>query len=131
MEFTKNDVGTISTAQYDFYVTRTAKHDYLNVTNGRTDNEQLFPVGKPGSFSFAEYHFNWLGRLVYSMIGGNGFAKAVDEGKVKGKVVRDSKKNITAIYLTDTSQHILDFIESSKPQDVFDSTTALTRAGGP
>jgi hypothetical protein len=131
MEFKKNDVGSVSSAQYDFFVTRTPKHDYLNVTNGHTDNEQTFPVGRPGSYSFAEYHFNWMGRLVYSMIGGNGFAKAIDEGKLKGIVERDSKKNITAIYLTDSSKRILDFIESSKPQDVFDSTAKLTWVGGP
>jgi len=131
MEFKKNDAGSISSAHYDFYVTRTSKHDYLNVTNGHTDNEQDFPVGKPGTYSFAEYHFNWMGRLVYSMVGGDAFAKAVDEGKLKGKVDRDNKKNVTAIYLTDSSKHILNFIESSKPQDVFQSTAKLTRVGGP
>lgn len=131
MEFTKNDAGRISTAQYDFYVTRTSKHDYLNLTSGHSDNEEIFPVGTHGSYSFAEYHINWMGRLVYSMIGGNGFANAVDQGKVKGKVDRGSKGAVDSIYLTDSSRHILDYIESSKPQDVIDSTIKLRWVGGP
>jgi hypothetical protein len=131
MEFGKDDAGSIATARYDFYITRTPKHSYLNVTNGHSDNEQLFPVGEKGTYIFAEYHFNWMGRLIYSFVGGDGVAKAVDEGKLKGKVDRDSKGALNDITLTDTSKHILDFIESSKPRDVFELTTKLTWVGGP
>jgi hypothetical protein len=132
MEFEKNDVGSISSAHYDFYVTRTPKHSYLNVTNGQSDNEQVFPVSKPGIYSFAEYHFNWLGELVYSMVGGDGIAKAVDQGKLKGKVDRGSKGEVDNIYLTDTSKRMLDYIESSKPKDAFIvPPMKMSKIGGP
>jgi hypothetical protein len=131
MELTKNDAGQVASAKYDFFVTRSSKHDYLNVTNGHSSDESVFSIGRGGTYSFAEYHFNWLGELVYSMVGGDGIAKAVDEGKLKGKVDRDSKGAVNDIYLTDTSKRMLDFIESSKPKDVFEMTTKLTWVGGP
>ena len=131
MELTRNDKGRIASAKYDFYVTQTSKHAYLNVTNGHSSDESTFPVGHAGTYSFVEYHFNWLGELVYSMVGGDAIAKAVDEGKLKGKVDRDDKHNVTGIYLTDSSKRMLDFIESSKPQGVFQSTTKLKWVGGP
>ena len=131
MMFQKNDAGAISTAQYKFFVTRTPKHTYMNLSNGVTSDESTFQIPAPGTYSFAEYRINWLGQLIYRMVGGDDFAKAIGAGKLKGRVERDQKGNVTAIYLTDTTQHIRDFIESAKPSDVFQSPAKFNRIGYP
>jgi hypothetical protein len=132
MIFSKySGTGAISTAQYDFFVTRTSKHDYLNLSHGVSRDPGFWPSARSGTYIFAEYHFTWLGQLAYSMVAGDAFGKAVDAGKLRGKVQRDKKYGVVGLFLTDSSRHILDFIESSKPGDVFGAPTKLSKIGGP
>ncbi len=63
---------------------------------------------------------------------GDIFGKAVDSHKLRGKADYDKQQDhYDDIYLTDSSQHILDFINSSNPKDVLGFLTKLTWVGGP
>jgi len=56
----------------------------------------------------------------------------VTNHKLRGKADYDKQHDSYGnIYLTDSSQHILDFINSSKSKDVLGYETKLTWVGGP
>jgi len=121
----------LSTATYVFFVTRTPKDNFLNIREGAPNNQLASTVTGSGAYMFAEYHFTWLGQLSYSMVAASdAFGNAIDSGKLKGKVERDKNK-VTDVLLTDSSKHILDFIESSKPKDVFGPPSKLSWIGPP
>jgi hypothetical protein len=154
MTFGGFEDGELDRSQFDFFVTRTAKHNYLNLSRGITTANGQTHIDHTGRYTFVEYHFSWRGRLVYSYIDGPGLASAVQSGKLKGKVTSDSKSNATDTLtwrldrasgggvtsdlksnstdtlLKDSSEHILGFIESSKPQDVFGMASKFDKIGG-
>ena len=63
---------------------------------------------------------------------GDAFPQAVEHGRLRGKLTYDKQtKKVTNTLLTDTPQHILAFIESSKPVDVFAAPQKYRKIGGP
>jgi hypothetical protein len=133
MAFGKDTGSGMGSAQYDFFVTRTAKHNYVNLSHGVfRDPDALFGSPEdPEAYIFAEYHFSWTGQLVYSLVTGDAFVKAVEAGKLRGKVFYDDQKRPINALLKDSPKRILDFIESSKPADVFGAPEKLTWTGHP
>lgn len=130
MTFGGFEDGELDRSQFDFFVTRTAKHNYLNLSRGITTVNGQTHIDHTGRYTFVEYHFSWRGQLVYSNVDGPGLVTAVQSGKLKGKVTSDSKSNSTDTLLKDSSEHILGFIESSKPQDVFGVASKFDKIGG-
>jgi hypothetical protein len=119
--------------KYDFFVTPARKEGYMNlshlVTSG-TDSGFFKPDGD--NYFFVKYRINWLGQLEYWPVMGDVFGRAVTNHKLRGKADYDKQHDSYGnIYLTDSGQHILDFINSSKPKDVLGYETKLTWVGGP
>jgi hypothetical protein len=127
-----NDKG-LQTLGYTFFVTRTPLHNYLNLSHLVETSEGKTHTDNSDLYSFVEYHFSPAGHLVYSTVGGEAFSKAVESGRLKGKVTRDPKtKSPTGTTLTDSSERILSFIESAKPTEVFEQQPqTLEKIGAP
>jgi len=129
----------LQTFKYDFFVTHTPRHDYMNFSNlvvtPDKNGELSSQLLQPGRYSFAEYHFNWLGQLRISQVEGAAFSDAVKNGKLRGETqyaIVNKKETPVGVLLTDSPAHILSFIESSKPKDVFSTPPApFNRIGGP
>ena len=120
--------------KYDFFVTPAGKEGYLNLSHLVTSGTDSGAIFKPDgdNYFFAKYRFNWLGQLECRTVMGNTFGKAVDSHKLRGRADYDKQHDTyDDIYLTDSSQHILDFINSSKSKDVLGYETKLTWVGGP
>lgn len=130
MSFGKDDTDGIGSYRADFFATHTAKRDYVNLNHQVAHMNGDEQTDRSGHYSFAEYHFTLRGQLVYSTVTGEAFAKAVEAGKLKGNVTYDKNKNVTGTLLKDSAEHILAFIESSKPSDIFGPATRLTRISG-
>jgi hypothetical protein len=117
------DKNGASTGSADFFVTRTAKHSYLNVSEVSDNRSEATPRK---TYMFWEYHFSWNGRMVIAAVGGDIFEKAVREGKLHGK---------TDQWMTTISHEpigrLLAFIEAAKPKDVFIKESAMVKIGGP
>lgn len=111
----------------DFFVTRTLKHSYMNLSlEGEARRGHVKRITTK-QYMFAEYHFSGSGKLVTSLIGGESFSRAIKQGKLHGKT--DKYSNST---LHDTSERVLTFIETSRPKDVLEkSPTTATRIGKP
>jgi hypothetical protein len=119
--------------KYDFFVTPAGKEGYLNLSHLVTDGPNgAFFKPEGDNYFFAKYRFNWLGQLEYWPVMGDVFGKAVESHKLRGKADYDKQDDsYDNIYLTDSSQHVFDFINSSKPKDVLGVLTKLTWVGGP
>jgi hypothetical protein len=132
MFFGPDDTSGIGTMQYDFFVTRGMKDDYLNLSHAVYHLQGATQRDRSGNYTFAEYHFTWLGQLIYRQVEGDAFSKAVEGGKLRGKLTYDKKTHgVTNTLLTDTSERVLGFMESSKPEDVFGTPQKYSRIGGP
>ena len=131
LSFGPDDKSGIGTMQYDFFVTHGPKHDYLNLSHAVDHMQGAIHRDRSGNYTFVEYHFTWLGQLVYRQVEGGTFSQAVEHGKLRGKLTYDKKtKGVTNTLLTDSSEHILKFIESSKPEDVLGAPQKYSRIGG-
>jgi hypothetical protein len=130
--FFGKDKNGLSTASWDFFVIRTAKHAYLNMDiasakeTGLSANRENVRDPPRNGYFFMEYHFSWSGQLVISDVGGESFSRAVQEGKLHGKA---------DLFLT-TIQHetpgrLLAFIEAAKPEDVFHKLWIAKKIGTP
>jgi hypothetical protein len=124
------DSGAIDTLREDFFVTHTPKGDYFNLTNGFYTIDGKVHRDKPGTYTFAEYRFSWIGQLVTAGAKADNFVTAVQQGKLKGRVTHDKNGNVSEVLLTDSSERILHFIESSKAGDVFDAESRFGKVGG-
>ncbi len=108
----------------NFFVTRTARHTYLNLrtkvewTNGRA---KLIP---DKTYNFMEYHFDWRNRLILSIVGGETFQKAVKEGKLHGKA-----DSLTTTISHEPMGRLLEFIENAKPEQVFTQVWTAKKIG--
>ena len=115
----------------NFFVTRTKKHNYLNVNNNYdrngTDTE---PTVNEPDYKFLEYHFTSRGDLILSDFKDDPFSKAVAAGKLKGKAILELN-NYSYMYLTDSSAHILSFTEAANPREIFVPILKLTKIGSP
>jgi hypothetical protein len=124
---------------YIFFVTETPKGKYINyLYEDPKETSDKNPtmvaaasrmVGKPETFAFMKYHFNWLGKLVCDEPDVNIIGKAVESGKLKGKVDYDNKHKISAVHLTDTSAYVLSVFETTP--GAFTKGTAWAKIGGP
>jgi len=110
----------------NFFVTRTPRHSYLNISN---DYERDANADKPSlnqdDYTFLEYHITNRGDLILSWLDPDIFTKAIAAGKLRGN------SNSSYPYLTDSSDHILTFIEASDPKKMFFPLSKLTRTGAP
>jgi hypothetical protein len=129
MAFGQNDKRGIGKYEEDFFVTRTAKHNYMNMNHTVIHTDGEVHLDRSGHYSFAAYHFTLRGQLVYAMANPDAFAKAVQTGKLRGKLTYDKNKNVTDTLLKDSSERILAFIESSKPGDLFSPATKMNKLG--
>jgi hypothetical protein len=111
---------------WDFFVTRTPKHTYLNLISRAEIEAGHVRSQKSRMYTFEEYRFSWTGQLVVSDVGGEAFSKAIEQGKLHGKV-----ENFLVTISHTPSERILAFIETSKPKDVFRKAYTATRIGGP
>jgi hypothetical protein len=117
----------------NFFVTRTKNHRYLNMSKdyeryGGDNNPRL----NQDDYVFLEYHFSKRGDLLLSTLSNDFFTKAINDKKLRGEVIDESFIiNTSYPYLTDSSDHILSFIEASDPEKIFISPTKFTRIGGP
>lgn len=128
VDFGKDDTGAMSMSA-DFFVTRTGKHEYLNLSNRLGSAHGHAHTDHPGTYTFTEVRFTWLGRLVITSVDGAGFAKAVKEGRLRGRVIEDKKGNATDTLLKDSGERILGFIEGAKPEDVLGTPVKFSRIG--
>ena len=129
---------TYPSSGYVFFVTRTPSHTYLNLTGANVGSAENQPsidtiarraVGETDAFTFMEYHYNWLGRLICADPDEQVVGAAVQKGELKGTVDLDDKKNVAAVHLTDSPAHILNYFETTK--GAFSKGTAWTKLGGP
>jgi hypothetical protein len=97
---------------------------------GSSEEVDEFLSGHTKAYVFARYDFNWLGRMVWEFETSDGYSKAVKSGRLKGKIEPIDSNN-SNVFLKDSSEHILEFIESSKPGDVFLAPQTFTKVGGP
>jgi hypothetical protein len=127
VDFGKDDSGALSMSS-DFFVTRTGKHEYLNLSNRMVSGHGHAQTDHPGTYTFTEVRFTWLGRLVMTSVDGDGFAKAVKEGRLKGRVTED-KNGVTDTLLKDSGERILGFIEGAKAGDVLGTPVRFGKIG--
>jgi hypothetical protein len=125
MLFGKDKTG-MSTMSWDFFVTRTPKHAYLNMIPLIEVNHGHVRSRPSKMNTFAEYRFSWSGQLVVSSVGGEVFSKAVKEGKLHGKT-----DPFTTTISHERSERVLAFIETSRPEDVFMKSWTATKIGSP
>lgn len=116
-----------------FFVTRTPKVNYLNVTQEYIHSlpDSLSAAGVPEAFGFRKYYFTKRGALIITDLEGEGFNNAVKQHKLRGKDNTGDLGTGPAIYLKDSGKRILQFIETSKPADIESGTVKLTRITGP
>jgi len=108
----------------NFFVTRTKRHNYLNLNNDfERDANNAKPTLDQDDYTFLEYHFTNRGELVLSWLSGDLFTKAIKDGRLQG--------NYSETYLTDSSAHILAFIEVSDPKQIFIPLWKFTRISAP
>jgi hypothetical protein len=120
--------------KYDFFVTPAGKGGYLNLSHETEEGMGTSGFFKPrgDNYFFVKYRYLWTGQLDYWPVMGDAFGNAVDSHKLQGRTEYDKQhSSYRNIFLTDSSRHILDFIESSKPNDVLGGPTKLTWIGGP
>lgn len=75
-------------------------------------------------YMFMKYRFSWTGELVVCFVDGPAFADAVKKGKLPGNT--DSGQT-TIVHAP--PGRLLEFIETSKPADVFQQEGAFTNIG--
>jgi hypothetical protein len=129
MDVGLDDSGAIDSGRQDFFVTRTSKCNYLNQSNTLLIIDGKVHHDHPGTYTFTKYRFSWLGQLVTAGTKVDAFVTAVQSGKLKGRLTRDNNGNVIDVLLTDSSDHILHFIESSKAGDIFDAESRFTKVG--
>jgi hypothetical protein len=125
MLFGKDKTG-MGTMSWDFFVTRTSKHAYLNMLPLVEVSRGHVRPRPSKMYTFEEYRFSWRGQLIVSSVGGEVFSKAVKEGKLHGKT-----DLFTTTISHEPSQRVLAFIETSRPQDVFMKSWTATKVGNP
>jgi hypothetical protein len=126
----------INPTKMNFYVTHTPRNDYLNYYRVINYAEGKAEKNRWGTYQFAKYRFNWLEQLILSYPDINVFSDAVKDGKLKGEVTYQTNKDATGkiekspsdVHLTDSSEHILDFVEQSK--NAFVEWRKMNRVGG-
>jgi hypothetical protein len=114
----------------NFFVTRAKRRNYLNLSNrfersGVDGEPRVFVRG----YMFVAYHFARPGEVVIAELQADFIAKAVKEGKLKGKTQDDGFGPNT--FLTDSSEHLTAFIEASKTEEVFGPPQKLFKIGAP
>jgi len=87
----KDGKSGVTTTGCDFFVTRTRKGSYMNVTQVSEDGAPTNQT--PRMWLFVKYWFAWNGDLLGSEVGGNAFVSAVKSGKLPGTV--DSNNIVT------------------------------------
>jgi hypothetical protein len=115
----------------DFFVTRTAKHRYLNLTHAIYRNSFGAQLSPSTTYTFMAYQFSRTGRLVVSMSNDNVFTDAIQSGKLRGTIKGDLGSFTNGAVIEDSSDHILSFIESPKPNPIFIKVWTLTKISGP
>ncbi len=120
LAFSKDKTG-VSTDLWDFFVTRTAKHFYLNMTQASPKREE---VTSHKTYTFLEYHFSWNGQLIVAPVGGKAFENAIKERKLHG-----TTNQFTTTISHEPVGRLLAFIETARPEDVFMARSAMIKAG--
>ena len=130
MTFGDDQNGDIGTTRTDYFVTQAGRHTYLNLSHQVSSMNGKVQRDRSGAYTFAEYHFTWLGALLYSTPYGDLFADAVKSGRLKGRILSKNSDGTPAdTFVTDSSGHVLGFIESLKTRDVFPVTYVYGQAG--
>jgi hypothetical protein len=119
------DKDGMGTMLWNFFVTRTARHAYLNMTSLVSVDRGHVHQSPSKTYMFVEYRFSWRGQLVASLVGGEVFSKAIKEGKLHGKT-----DLFTTSISHETSKRVLGFIDTAKPEDVFMKPWVATKIGG-
>ena len=125
MLFGKDKTG-MGAMSWDFFVTRTPKHAYLNMIPFVEVSRGHVRPHPSNMYTFEEYRFSWRGQLVVSSVGGEVFSKAVKAGKLHGKT-----DLFTTTISHEPSARVLAFIETSRPEDVFMKSWTATKIGSP
>jgi len=123
--FSRDEKG-IDRTSWDFFVTRTPKHTYLNVTPRETVSRKQLQLSRGKAYVFFEYHFSWFGELVLSPVGGAAFSQAVERKRLHGK-----NEFLATTISRENPQRILELLETSKPKDVFMATIRARKIGRP
>jgi hypothetical protein len=113
----------IETSQATGFVTHTAKHYYVNETQINSNSPYFMNLLQRKTYFFWEYEFLPNGNLVFSSPDETLFVTAVKQGQLRGKTTSDF-----SVMLKDTSERILQFIESSKTK-VFEKGDLLKKVG--
>jgi hypothetical protein len=79
MFFGKDKTG-MGTMSWDFFVTRTPKHTYLNMIPLVEVSRGHVRPRPSKMYAFEEYRFSWRGQLVVSSVGGEVFQKQSKKG---------------------------------------------------
>jgi hypothetical protein len=131
LSFGRDDQGIESTT-CNFFVTRTPQGQYLNLSNRVYVLHGHIHRDHPGTYTFDAYHLSWWGgQLTIGTLDGPGFSAAVAQHKLRGVSIVDKKGNTTDTLLRDSSERILNFIESSKPADMVGTSETMRKLGGP
>ncbi|PYL28470.1 MAG: hypothetical protein DMF45_09055 [Verrucomicrobia bacterium] len=123
--FSRDEKG-IDRTSWDFFVMRTPKHTYLNVTPRETVSRKQLQLSRGKAYVFFEYHFSWFGELVLSPVGGAAFSQAVERKRLHGK-----NEFLATTISRENPQRILELLETSKPKDVFMATIRARKIGRP
>jgi hypothetical protein len=125
LSFSRGEKG-IDRTSWDFFVTRTPKYAYLNVTPLDTVSRKQLQLNKGKAYVFVEYHFSWFGELVLSPVGGEAFAKAVEQKRLHGK-----NEFLSTTISHQNPQGLVTLIETSRRKDVFMGTIRARKIGSP
>ena len=120
------DKAGLSTISADFFVTRTPRHSYLNITHVVSRNHSSVTRDYSHTYVFMEYHFSLLGDMVTALVLEKVFKDAIAQGKIHG-----SAKKSSSTLVDDSAERVLSLIESSKPKDVFGKWSRFRKIGRP
>jgi len=117
--------------------------NFLNIEVKQVDDEISFEFkGKGKGYFFAKYEFAVDDSLLVSMIDIDGFAKGIQDGKIKGEITyrkpvipegsedkprEQESKVIDCLRITDKSENIVQFIKDSNTRELFSTGFILKR----
>ena len=131
--------GSLGFSVLMMFPTVISENNFLNIKIKQVDEE--FPHEHNGYF-FAKYQFTGDDSLLISLMDIDGFAKGIQDGKIKGEITykkpatpEGSKKKqqskeskvINCLKITDESENIVKFIKDSNIRDLFPKEFKLKR----
>ena len=124
--FGRDEKGGIGHDYWDYLITRTSKHTYLNVSPRDPISRRQLQSSHGKAYVFFEYHFSWFGEVVLSPVGGPAFSEAIEKKKLHGR-----NEFLTTTISRENPERILQLLENSKPKDVLMSGFRVRKIGGP